>query len=85
MTRAREPTRTSAAPKIIAGLEWTCWSTGVMQTEWRATRTDGAALVVQANEGRTVFRANVAGVWLPTKFRTQVNAMKAAAAQKDAA
>ena len=79
---------TSAPPRTVSGHVWRCFSTGVMQTEWRTedgrctvTRTPRLSGFNARTDGQLVVGANPAKAKL---FQTLANAMiGAVAARKD--
>lgn len=74
---------TSAPPKVVMGVTFRCYPSGILQYEWRS---DDARLVAWQCPHRESYRATVdgKGVFAPgrsdrlKRFRTLENAMRAA-------
>ena len=68
---------TKATPKVINGVTFRCYKTGIAQSTWRS---DDGRCAAWSPAHRNSHRASVDGVGLKTRFRSLENAMKAAVA-----
>lgn len=71
--------RTGAPARVVDGIEWTCWYTGIMQYEWRAVDfPDHNPVVVNNGVFKNTYSANVDGAAIGKRFGTITNAIRAA-------
>lgn len=75
--------RTSAPPKIVDGVTFLCWKTGILMTQWRSE--DDRIKIGDNGHHRSTYWAMLDGKPLTgaggksKRFQTQIAAMRAAA------